>query len=672
VSPQVYNSTFVFDPQGNVLVSNPDGSVLHSPAETAGVLRGSFNKAYLTQDEEDTLPLAFGRVQDLDVLDTPVGRLAAVISKDAWMIDVNDRYAAKGANLILQPEAYSDWSYYATPWEPDGFKAGGFAQVQRNPGFLYNVTAALTGNLAEVTFDGQSAVIGKRVTPAPALSAQTAWIGQNPDSGFLRIAPWIMDDPGIADAQLTLSERRMLLAQAGAHLLPGAQPLCSTPTSTGACQDGYRESVIHADVQLPDGADVVVPPDTTPRVPTAFGTNLEVSGGEGVTHQYAGVAAHGGNVYVTWQDDRSGYDNVFLAVSHDRGGHFVEQRVSDNPAGAVMELRPALGLSPDGHDLFIAWQEFCVGRDDDCGRIKLAHFDAGGAKIGGDTRVDHGGDGAGKWNPAVAVRRDRSPLVAWVDERDPGPGGLRFEHIYFARGLDRGARLTLNVRADAGAPVTPAAALDNKWAPAVAASGRRIYVAWTDFRNYNWDIYLTHSFFGTHFSSNVRVDDFPDLERLDDHPSIAVDDRGIVHAVWADRRDTQSDANVFYARSLDGGRTFSANRQIDSSLIGFDPDRDTPSNQWAPQVAVSGSDVLAVWQDNRLGNTDIFYVRSRDRGLTFDTDERVDDAGSGPSNRFRPTLAVDNADPAGRIVYVVWEDYRNGTADIFLARRPLS
>ena len=671
-SPRVLNTTFIFDPDGNVLVAASDGSVLRSPVDTGGLLRGSLSKAYLTEVEEDTLPLAFGRVQDLDVVDTPVGRLASVISKDAWMIDVNDRYEAKGANLILQPEAFSEWSYVASPWQPDGYKAGGFAQVQRNPSFLYNIAPCMTGNLIDVTFDGQSSIVGKRHKGiTPALGTQNAWIGQNPDSGFLSIAPWIMDDPGIGHATLSLPGRRGMLAAAGMHLLPGATPKCAAPTGFGACEGGYRETVIHSDLELPDSVGPSVEPDLTPRVATAFGPSLLVTNDTDAAQSYARVTAHGGNVYVVWQESIGGIENVFLAISHDRGNHFWVRRVSDNAAGTVVELRPALGVSSDGDNVFVAWQEFCAGHNDECGRIRVARFDADGNKQATDVRVDRDADEAGKWNVALAVNQTGNPLVAWVDERDQGADGIRFEHIYFARGRNQGARFGPNVRVDRGMPVHAATSLDNKWAPSVAVRGRRIYVAWTDFRNYNWDIFLASSHSGASFSTNVRVDDFRDLERIHDHPSIAVDTNGVVHAIWSDRRDTKGDTDIMYANSSDLGRTFSPNRQIDSSDVGFNPDTDTPSNQWNPRLVVSGLDVLAVWQDNRLGNNDIFFTRSRNSGATFQTDERVDDSGDGPSNQYRPDIAVDAIDEGGRMMYVVWEDDRDGRSAIYLARRPL-
>src|SRR5262249_45071178 len=151
--------------------------------------------------------------------------------------------------------------------------------------------------------------------------------------------------------------------------------------------------------------------------------------------------------------------------------------------------------------------------------------------------------------------------------------------VYFARGRNRGASFCPNVRVDRGMPVQFATALDNQWAPAVAVRGRRIYVAWTGFRNYNWDVFVAHSPNGVNFSSATRIDDFPGFERIDDHPTVAAEDAGTVHAAWADRRDTAGDTNILYARSADGGVSFSVNRRIDSSAAGLNPERDTPTNQ---------------------------------------------------------------------------------------------
>jgi hypothetical protein len=137
-----------------------------------------------------------------------------------------------------------------------------------------------------------------------------------------------------------------------------------------------------------------------------------------------------------------------------------------------------------------------------------------------------------------------------------------------------------------------------------------------------------------------------------------------VHAAWTDLRAREPDTNIFYARSDNGGAGFSANRQLDDSRVGFDPDRDTPTNQWHPSLAWAGDTLVAAWQDNRLGNNDIFFTSSPDAGVTFARSERVDDTGAGRSEQSRPSTAW----ATGRC-WVVWEDNRSGNTDVFAAGR---
>src|SRR4029079_13691253 len=176
VEPTVYSTTLIFRPDGEVIVPDGSGGVVAAPSATGGVYRGSLNKAYLTPIEIGLLTLSFGPVNELDVLDTPLGRLGVVISKDAWMVDVNERYDAKRANLLIQSEAFSAWAFSSSDDGPDVLKEGGFGAVQRHPNLLYNVTPTLVGNLLDVTFDGQSSVIAKRMGLAPGpLSPGNAW-----------------------------------------------------------------------------------------------------------------------------------------------------------------------------------------------------------------------------------------------------------------------------------------------------------------------------------------------------------------------------------------------------------------------------------------------------------------------------------------------------------------
>jgi hypothetical protein len=668
VSPYPTNSTYVFAPDGQVLTPDGSGGTLESPRQTGGVIEPSAKKAYLTPPEQPPpgeflgLSLAFGPVRDLDVLNTPVGRLGIVISKDAWMMDVNDRFATKGANLILQPEAFSDWAFVPSPWSPDNFKEGGFANLQKIPEFSFNVDASMTGNFVNATFDGQSAIIGrKRKGPAEPLGPGNAWIGQNPDTGFLRIAPWIEPDPGLADPSLTLAQRRAKLATDGAKLRAGAP--CGDALALGACGNGYRESIIWADLKLP-GADGRGPVDRTRVKPPNFSRSIDVSGPgnpwwKRARQRSPQVAAVGSRVYVTWHDQREGAPaRVWLAVSTDGGRRF--RKPFRMPAAPGDQLHPS--VAADGAQVVVAWQEFDSPGNDDAGRIELAHFTPGGRPLGAPVRVDDN-PGSGKWLPAVALSAG-TPVVAWIDERDHGPDGEPLEHVYAAR-QSAGGGFGPSVRVDAGAPVALALHDDNKWAPAIATSGDRVFVAWADFRNYNWEIFGARSDDGGRtWNPNVRIDDYLAGERLNERPAIAFGANGTVHAAWTDLRAVEPDTNIFYARSDNLGATFSQARRLDDAATGFDPNRDTPSNQWHPGLAAVGNDLFVAWQDNRLGNNDVFFTHSADGGASFAASERVDDTGGGQSEQTRPRLAWSDG-----TCYVVWEDDRLGKSEIFAGRR---
>ncbi|MES0874641.1 hypothetical protein [Sinimarinibacterium thermocellulolyticum] len=138
--PNVRNRNFVFGPNGELITVQ--------------------DKAYLVPlERERGLGLGLRGIQtvDLPAFDLPFARIATVISKDAWMIDVNDRLDQLGAELMLQPEAYGSWGLPAGDlWPPDKLQRGGWWMLQKHPALAANVTPMLVGNLGDQVFDGQS------------------------------------------------------------------------------------------------------------------------------------------------------------------------------------------------------------------------------------------------------------------------------------------------------------------------------------------------------------------------------------------------------------------------------------------------------------------------------------------------------------------------------------
>src|SRR4029453_9216663 len=109
---------------------------------------------------------------------------------------------------------------------------------------------------------------------------------------------------------------------------------------------------------------------------------------------------------------------------------------------------------------------------------------------------------------------------------------------------------------------------------------------------------------GATWGPNVRVDDFPQLERLNDRPAIGLDRPGPAPVAWASLRAREAGAHISQARTDARGASFSAARQLDDSKAGFDPDTDTPSNQWHPALAVDGRRLFLARQEGRGGEND--------------------------------------------------------------------
>src|SRR5690554_5759514 len=95
----VYNSSYLFGPDGLVI--------------------GRQDKVELIElEREAALDLNAGRIDELQVFDTPLGRIGIAICKDAFMDEVVDRLQELDAQVLVQPAAnpgeWSDWQQ--TDW----------------------------------------------------------------------------------------------------------------------------------------------------------------------------------------------------------------------------------------------------------------------------------------------------------------------------------------------------------------------------------------------------------------------------------------------------------------------------------------------------------------------------------------------------------------------------
>jgi hypothetical protein len=238
--------------------------------------------------------------------------------------------------------------------------------------------------------------------------------------------------------------------------------------------------------------------------------------------------------------------------------------------------------------------------------------------------------------PSIGVDSAEEVHVLWEDYRTGS-----FD-VYASHMASNGSSFATNVKVNDD--VNP----NRQSRPEMATGpGDIIHAVWEDYRNNNWDIYYANSTDGgLSFGTNVRVtNEAPGSWQ--NNPSLAVDALGTVHVVWEDNRN--SDWSVFYANSLDG---FLSNTAVSWGS--------TPGNQWSALVKVgSNGTIHVVWE----AASDIRYTRSTNGGVSFATGLVLNDDG-GNASQGKPSIAVED----GGIVHVVWEDTRLGDSDIFYSQ----
>jgi len=184
------------------------------------------------------------------------------------------------------------------------------------------------------------------------------------------------------------------------------------------------------------------------------------------------------------------------------------------------------------------------------------------------------------------------------------------------------------------------------------------YLIWDDYRSGgNGDIYfsLRDPLTGT-WSANERVNDDA-TGRTQWNAAIAVDGSGTAYAVWRDQRDGKKtpDTNIYFAKRAGGA--WGANLRVNDDTRAV--------SQLAPRIAVtSGGDAVAVWDDHRSNAWNVYSSRLSAGGTAWATNLRVTD--NGASRKFTPDVAVG----ADGTAYAVWEDDRAGNSDVWFARLP--
>lgn len=135
---------------------------------------------------------------------------------------------------------------------------------------------------------------------------------------------------------------------------------------------------------------------------------------------------------------------------------------------------------------------------------------------------------------------------------------------------------------------------------------------------------------------------WPDLGAETD-VDIAYDSQGVLHAVWLSGPAPAASADVYYARSTDGGQSFVPSVKVNWS--------DRTAARMSPMIDVDpGGTIHVAWTDERAGwpDLDIYFSKSTDGGLSFTQEVRVNDWTQDEQSRVAIRVT-----PAGT-VYAGW------------------
>ncbi|MEO0081434.1 MAG: hypothetical protein ABIL25_03955 [candidate division WOR-3 bacterium] len=155
--------------------------------------------------------------------------------------------------------------------------------------------------------------------------------------------------------------------------------------------------------------------------------------------------------------------------------------------------------------------------------------------------------------------------------------------------------------------------LANTWA--LAAAHDTLHAVWYGAANGSYDIFYRRSLDnGVSWQPPIRISDD---SVYSGYPGVAIAGP-FVHITWVRGIDEQGDsgAQVYYRRSTNAGATFEPAVQLSHSSGGY-------YGAWFPCIITEGTCVHLAWEDDRLGDDQIYYRRSTDNGATWNTENPV-------------------------------------------------
>lgn len=358
-----------------------------------------------------------------------------------------------------------------------------------------------------------------------------------------------------------------------------------------------------------------------------FSTPVNLSKTSGLSFNPRIAVGSAGSVSVVWEDDTPGNNVIMFSHSTNSGANFTAAVELSNASADSGSPQIAADIAGN---IYVVWDQdsFNLG-------IFLSRSTDGGNTFFGPALLST--NASGSVSTQIALGLNGNLGVVWEDDT------AVTSDISFSYSSDHGANFSIpeSLSLHTGNSTNAQIGID---------LNGNIGVVWANDSPGNFDIFFSRSVDGgATFSSPKNISNGSGLAQ---NPQMAIDDKGNIDVAWQDNTTQNPNSDIYFARSGDGGVTFSSPSNV-SNNTGVSEN---------PFLTIdAGANINLAWEDDTPGNEDVFFSRSTDSGASFGASLNL-------SNDAGLSLAPDIAADKNGNINVAWQDATSGISQIFFSR----
>jgi hypothetical protein len=329
------------------------------------------------------------------------------------------------------------------------------------------------------------------------------------------------------------------------------------------------------------------------------------------------IAFYNNNLYVVWSDDSTGNGDIYFKRSVDNGTTFGSvENLSNSPGNST---NPQIALY--NNNLYVVWSDDSTGNGD----IYFKRSVDNGTTFDTVNNISQNNTGRSS-DPEIGTHTNNVYIV-WTDVSS------NKNEVFYRQSVDGG------VMFGGIKELSKTRSINGEFAlyPRIITSGNNVYVAWQDKVLGGNEIFFRASNDGGNKFTGIK-----NLSRNNTGDSISpvlAANANNTFVAWSDTSSGKSE--ILLRASIDNGNSFGGVKNVSWS----------EGSSYDPQIATSGRNLYALWEDNSQGgfNFDLIFRSSSDGGRNFAEKQNIARY-LGESSDYGQIIT------AGNNVYVVWSE----------------